>query len=104
MMSTKVFRLIFSETVTDYNGEAARIGKVRVADPQIVSDRQTLLAEKLNRRFAGHARFMLAGAADSTIFVGKSAEIPFLGLAESNFGGNAFVIKTMNICFCYSSP
>ena len=90
-MSTKVFKLVFSEAVTDYNGAAARIGKVRVADPRIAFERQTALTRKLNRRFAGHARFVLCGASDSFIFIGKSAEIPFLGLAESNYGGNAFV-------------
>ncbi len=90
-MSIKVFRLVFSGAVTDYSGTAARIGNVRVGDPRIAADRQLALVRNLNRRFAGHARFVLDGAADSFVFVGKSAEIPFLGLAESNFGGNAFV-------------
>ena len=81
--------LSFNGVATVYRGEAAEFG-VKVAPSGIGSARAERLAGELSRRLG---REVVVGDAELTVYVGKSAQVPFLGLAEGNGQGSAAFVN-----------
>ena len=85
----KSIGLNFRGVRTVYRGEVAEF-PVEVAPVRMDAARAERLARELSRRLG---REVVIGDAELTVYVGKSAEIPFLGLAEGNGVGNAAFVN-----------
>ena len=85
----KSIGLNFRGVRTVYRGEVAEF-PVEVAPVRMDAARAARLARELGARLQ---REVVLGDADITVYVGKSAQVPFLGLAEGNGSGKAAFVN-----------
>ncbi len=85
----KSIGLNFRGVRTVYRGEVAEF-PVEVAPVRMDAARAARLARELSRRLGSE---VVLGDADITVYVGKSAQVPFLGLAEGNGQGSAAFVN-----------